>query len=195
MNNIKNMVLEMITEKQNFDSKYSGMISTFLTNAYGLVELSEDLYQVEQTIKLNKISLKDYILNSDVCKTLKANNISNYSVEELKRYLNNFESQGLDVYSYKVALQLYEQLEEIEKLEEDKINYEVTELSKILTSLKDIKKIKCDEYQNLYNKLIKQNEENLNHNNIDVETSCYITQLLNEIFNYYLYGNRVIPIY
>lgn len=195
MNNIKNIVLEIITEKQSFDSKYSGMMSTFLTNAYGLVELSEDLYQVEQTIKLNKISLKDYILNSDVCKMLKANNISNYSIEELKRYLNNFESQGLDVYSYKIALQLYEQLEKIEKLEEEKINYEVTELSKILTSLKDIKNIKHDEYQNLYNKLIKQNEENLNHNNIDVETGSYITQLLNEIFNYYLYGNRVIPIY
>ncbi len=86
-------------------------------------------------------------------------------------------------------------MEKIEKLEEEKINYEVTELSKILTSLKDIKKIKHDEYQNLYNKLIKQNEENLNHNNIDVETGSYITQLLNEIFNYYLYGNRVIPIY
>ena len=62
---------------------------SFVTKAYELVDLSEDLYQLEHTIKLNQISLKDYILNSEICKFLKNNNINNYSIEDLKGFIQN----------------------------------------------------------------------------------------------------------
>ena len=76
--NIKDEILEIFTEKQNYDEKYNSLMFDFLTKAYELVELSEDLYQVENTIKLNQISLKDYILNSEICNFLKKNNFNNY---------------------------------------------------------------------------------------------------------------------
>lgn len=62
---------------------------SFVTKAYELVDLSEDLYQLEHTIKLNQISLKDYILNSEICNFLKNNNINNYSIEDLKGFIQN----------------------------------------------------------------------------------------------------------
>ena len=61
--NIKDEILEIFTEKQNYDEKYNSLMFSFVTKAYELVDLSQDLYQLENTIKLNQISLKDYILN------------------------------------------------------------------------------------------------------------------------------------
>ena len=49
MNNIENLgveILEIFTEKQNFDEKYNTLMFNFVTKAFELVDLSEDLYQV-----------------------------------------------------------------------------------------------------------------------------------------------------
>ena len=76
MNNIENIgieILEIFTEKQNYDEKYNNLMFSFVTKAYELVDLSEDLYQLERTIKLNQISLKDYILNSEICSLAEQN--------------------------------------------------------------------------------------------------------------------------
>ena len=92
MNNIENIgveILEIFTEKQKYDEKYNNLMFSFVTKAYELVDLSEDLYQLEHTIKLNQISLKDYILNSEICNFLKNNNINNYSIEDLKGFIQN----------------------------------------------------------------------------------------------------------
>ena len=40
--NIKDEILEIFTEKQNYDEKYNSLMFDFLTKAYELVELSED---------------------------------------------------------------------------------------------------------------------------------------------------------
>ena len=90
--NIKGEILEIFAEKQNYDEKYNSLMFDFITKAYELVELSEDLYQVEHTIKLNQISLKDYILNSKICNYLKDNNFNNYSIEDLKEYMQKYEN-------------------------------------------------------------------------------------------------------
>lgn len=198
MNDIKSIneeLYEISKVKQDFEKKYSDMIVDFLNGAYELVELSEDLYQVEHSIQLNKISLKDYVLNSDICNMLKENNISDYSIEELKDYMNKIENQNItNVYPYKLALDLYEKLEEIERKENEKINYEMNELSKWL-DITIIKTISKEEYQDLYNKLLTQVRESyVDTNIIDDKINNSIVQMLNDIFNYYLYGNKEIPV-
>lgn len=189
-------VLKIFTEKQKFDNKYNSMMASFLTKAYELVGLSDDLYQVEHTTRLNKLSLKDYILNSEICAILKERNISGYSTEELKNYMNKFESQHmLSVYPYRLALALYEELEIIEETEKARINYEVNELSKILDKVSNITTLNKEKYQDLYNSILLQlKEQYLDNNLMDDTINNYIVQILNDIFTYYLYGNKEIPI-
>ena len=194
--NIKDEILEIFTEKQNYDEKYNSLMFDFITKAYELVELSEDLYQVEHTIKLNQISLRDYILNSEICNYLKDNNFNNYSIEDLKEYMQKHENQNTsNIASYKLALELYEKLEEIKDIENSKIDYEVSRMSNLLDNINNIESIDKDKYQDLYNDLLQQVKvKYLDNNLIDDKTNNYVMQILNDIFNYYLYGNKEIPL-
>ena len=194
--NIKDEILEIFTEKQNYDEKYNSLMFDFLTKAYELVELSEDLYQVENTIKLNQISLKDYILNSEICNFLKKNNFNNYSIEDLKEYMQKCENQNIsNIASYKLALELYEKLEEIKNIENLKINYEISQMGNLLDNIHNVKNIDKDKYQELYKDLLQQVKvKYLDNNLIDNKLNEYLVQILNDIFNYYLYGNKKIPL-
>ncbi len=194
--NIKDEILEIFTEKQNYDEKYNSLMFDFLTKAYELVELSEDLYQVENTIKLNQISLKDYILNSEICNFLKKNNFNNYSIEDLKEYMQKCENQNIsNIASYKLALELYEKLEEIKNIENLKIDYEISQMGNLLDNINNVKNIDKDKYQELYKDLLQQVKvKYLDNNLIDNKLNEYLVQILNDIFNYYLYGNKKNPL-
>ena len=194
--NIKDEILEIFTEKQNYDEKYNSLMFDFLTKAYELVDLSQDLYQLEHTIKLNQISLKDYILNSEICSFLKNNNINNYSIEDLREFMKKYEIQNIsDITSYKLALELYEKLDEIKSIENAKIDYEINRMSNILEDISNVENIDKDKYQDLYNRLLEQIKVNyLDNNLIDDKINNYVVQILNDIFNYYLYGNKEIPV-
>lgn len=199
MNNIENIgveILEIFTEKQNYDEKYNNLMFSFVTKAYELVDLSQDLYQLEHTIKLNQISLKDYILNSEICSFFKNNNINNYSIEDLRGFMKKYEIQNIsDITSYKLALELYEKLDEIKSIENAKIDYEINRMSNILEDISNVENIDKDKYQDLYNHLLEQIKVNyLDNNLIDDKINNYVVQILNDIFNYYLYGNKEIPV-
>lgn len=199
MNNIENIgveILEIFTEKQNYDEKYNNLMFSFVTKAYELVDLSQDLYQLEHTIKLNQISLKDYILNSEICSFLKNNDINNYSIEDLREFMKKYEIQNIsDITSYKLALELYEKLDEIKSIENAKIDYEINRMSNILEDISNVENIDKDKYQDLYNHLLERiKEKYLDNNLIDDKINDYVIQMLNDIFNYYLYGNKEIPI-
>lgn len=196
MDSIGVKISEIFTEKQNYDEKYNNLMFTFVTKAYELVVLSEGLYQVEHTIKLNQISLKDYILNSDVCNFLKDNNIRNYSISYLKDFMKKYESLNMtDITSYKLALELYVMLDDIKDIEKTKVDYEINAISNVLESIVNIEKVSKDKYQDLYNDLLQQVKENyLDNNLIDYKINNYVVLILNDIFNYYLYGNREVPV-
>ena len=61
--NLKYEILDLYTQKQAFDERYHRKLLKFLKESKDLVILSNGLYQIEHTIRLNKISLKDYVLN------------------------------------------------------------------------------------------------------------------------------------
>ena len=62
-NKVKDTIIETSMEVQKYNEKYNNILYDFLMKASELVELSKDLYQIEETIILNQISLKDYVLN------------------------------------------------------------------------------------------------------------------------------------
>lgn len=186
---MQNKVLEVHTRRKEYEIKYNDLVTSFITGAYELVDLSKDVYQVETSIELNKISLKDFILNSDICKKLKENNIENYTISDLNKYINDYEVNVGDASIYRKALALYEMLKEIEELEKEKINYLMVDLSYVC-SIRDIEKIKSYNYQELYNNIL-----NSIRSVVDEEVFYKFTSMINDIFNYYLYGNKKLPVY
>lgn len=139
--NLNVKVLESYVEIDKIHDDINNKIFNFITKANELVELSDDDYQIEKTLKLNKISLKGYVLDSDLCNQLNENNMNNYSIDELKNYFNQYESSSNTDYSnYLLALSLYELIENIETKVDSKIELEINELSNIIQNISDIKK-------------------------------------------------------
>lgn len=193
--NLSIKILEAYMDIDKIHNNINNKIFEYITKANELVELSEDMYQIERTIKLNKISLKGYILDSPCCKTLVENNISNYSIVELKQYLLKYEqTSNNDCSSYYLAINLYELLEIIEKLVDNKIELEMNKLSELVPSIRNIVNITDNNYEILYNQIINQLSDNyLNQNLIDDKSFSICKQIINDIFNYYISGYPDIP--
>lgn len=194
-NNLSVKVLEAYMDIDKIHDDINNKIFNFITKANELVDLSEDMYQIERTIKLNKISLKGYILDSPCCKVLEENNISNYSIEELKQYLMKYEqTSNDDSSSYYLAISLYELLEIIEKLVDNKIELEMNKLAELVPSIGEIENITDNNYENLYNQIKNQLvNDYLNKNLIDDKSFNICVQIMNDIFNYYISWYPDIP--
>lgn len=187
-------ILELYVEIDKIQDEINNKMFNFITNANQLVELSEDDYQIEKTIKLNKISLKSYILDSPCCSSLQENNITNYSIEELKNFFVKYKKiYNEDLSKYYLALSLYEILEEIEKLVDKKIEREISEISNIFNDIRNIQNIIFDEYEKLY--FDSKNKINIEYKNNKINDMAYnlCIQLLNDIFNFYMNGYPNIP--
>ena len=194
-NNLSVKVLEAYMDIDKIHDDINNKIFNFINKANELVDLSEDMYQIERTIKLNKISLKGYILDSPCCKMLEENNILNYSIEELKQYLMKYEqTSNDDCSSYYLVISLYELLETIEKLVDNKIELEMNKLSELVPSIREIENITDNNYENLYNQIKNQlGNDYLNKNLIDDKSFNICVQIMNDIFNYYISGYPDIP--
>lgn len=166
----------------------------FITKANELVESSEDDYQIEKTLLINKISLKGYVLDSDCCIELAENKINNYSIDELKNYLIQYEkSFNVDNSRYLLALSLYEQIENIEDLVDNKINLEIEYLSKVISDVNDIKNASKKEYEKIYYDIKIQLENYFKDNKLSKEAHNICIQILNDIFDFYISGYPSIP--
>ena len=193
-NNLNVKILESYVEIDKIHDDINNKIFNFITKANELVELSEDDYQIEKTLMLNKISLKGYVLDSDLCNQLAENNINDYSIDELKNYLDQYEkSFNTDCSKYLLALSLYEIIEDIEKQVDSKIDLEISELSSIVSNIKDVKNVGKNEYENLYYKLKTQIDSYFKNNRLDEKSYNACIQILNDIFNFYISGYPNIP--
>lgn len=195
MDNINNKILESYNNIKKIQSVINDNLVTFLTKAAELVEMSEDMYQIEKSIKFNKISLKSYILDSECCIALKNNNIADYTIDELKSYLENYENvENKDCSSYYLAISLYELLENIEKDVENKINLEIQLLLQFDGALGNIEGINVEEREALYNKVKVTLTNNYWRKGVITEENFGILiEMLNDIFNYYVNGYSTIP--
>ena len=120
--------------------------------------------------------------------------LSNHQYSSSKKHTYKLSSSNEDCSSYHVAILLYELLEEIEKLVDNKVNLEINKLSELDPLIKNISTINSNEYEFLYNQ-IKNNIANnyLNNNLIDDKSFDLCIQFMNDIFNYYISGYPDIP--
>lgn len=194
-NNLSVKILESYMDIDKIHDEINNKIFQFITKASELVELSEDMYQIERTIKLNKISLKGYLLDSPCCNFLKENNINNYTIEDLKNYLNKYEQlNNEDCSKYYLAVSLFELLEDIENLVEDKIDLEISKIFELTPLINDIDKIDSNDYEKLYNNIKNDiNNKYLKKNLIDDKSFDTCMRFVNDIFNFFISGYPDIP--
>ena len=192
--NLNVKILESYVEIDRIHDDINKAMFNFITKANELVDLSEDNYQIEKSLLLNKISLKGYVLDSDCCIQLNNNNITNYSIEELKNFLIQYEkSFNSDCSNYLLALSLYEMIEDIEMQVDSKIELETNELGNIISNIKSIKNINKDEYENLYYNLKTQLDNYFKDNELNEKSYNLCIQILDDIFNFYISGYPNIP--
>lgn len=194
-NNLSVKILESYMDIDKIHDEINNKIFQFITKASELVELSEDMYQIERTIKLNKISIKGYLLDSPCCNFLKENNINNYTIEDLKNYLNKYEQlNNEDCSQYYLAVSLFELLEDIEDLVEDKIDLEISKIFELTPLINDIDKIDSNDYEKLYNNIKNDiNNKYLKKNLIDDKSFDTCMRFVNDIFNFFISGYPDIP--
>lgn len=193
-NDLSLRILESYVEIDKIHDEINNKIFNFITKANELVELSEDDYQIEKTLKLNKISLKAYILDSSCCIALNDNNITDYSIQDLKGYLVQYEQNTNEDYSkYYLAVSLYENVEGIEELVDKKINLEINELSQIVPDINNIKLSDKNKYEEIYFNIKNKLDESLKNNRLDDKSYNICIQILNDIFNFYISGYPTIP--
>lgn len=193
-NNLNVKVLESYVEIDKIHDDINNKVFNFITKANELVELSDGDYQIEKTLMLNKISLKGYILDSDCCIQLNNNNITNYSIEELKNFLRKYEkSFNCDCSNYLLALSLYEQVEQIEKLVDSKIDLEIKDLSKLTTDINNILNTDKSDYEKLYMNIKNQIDNYQKDGKLDDKSYNICIQILNDIFNFYISGYPNMP--
>lgn len=187
-------ILESYIEMDKIQNKINSEMFNFITKANELVELSEDDYQIEKTLKLNKISLKGYVLDSECCVNLSANNIKDYSINELKNYLIQYEkSFNVDYSNYFLALSLYEAIEEIENLVDNKVNLEIQKINELIPNINNIKSISQNEFEKLYLNLKNKLDNYFKDNSLNEKSYNICIQILNDIFNFYINGYPNIP--
>ena len=183
-------ILDIYKKVRELCAKTNDKMLEFVTNASELVLMSENLYQIERTIKLNKIAIKAYILDSNCCTSLANNNISNYSINELKDYFKKYEQEKGEICDiYLFAINIYELLEEIETLVDERINLEINEMSSLIKIVNDVKNASKDDLENLYLQIKNQLINNfLNSKLINNETYNNCMYMINDIFNFYISG-------
>ena len=193
-NNLNVKILESYVEVDKINNDINNKIFDFITKANELVELSEDDYQIEKTLMLNKISLKGYVLDSDLCKQLSENNINDYSINELKNYIIQYErSFDTDYSQYLLALSLDELIEDVENQVDSKIELEMSELSNIIQNINDIKNTEKTNYEKLYYNFKSQLDDCFKENKLNEKSYGICIQILNDIFNFYISGYPNIP--
>lgn len=193
-NNLNVKILESYVEIDKIHDDINNKIFKFITRASELVELSDDDYQIERSLKLNKISLKGYVLDSECCIELNNNNISTYSIDELKSYLKQYERNAKDDYSkYFLALSLYENIEKIENLVDTKINLEITKISEFIPNINSINELDKNNLEKFYYEQKNIIDELYRSNTIEEKSYNICIQFLNDIFNYYISGYSDIP--
>lgn len=182
-------MFEVYEKIESLNNEIDGSLTDFIIHANQLVELSEDDYQIEKTIRLNKISLKDYILNSSCCLTLKENNITHYSLEELEQFLIQYEERfHEDLSRYYLAISLYQQLENIESLVNSKIEMEITAVSYYYGDIQLIKKQDKKEYETLYGAIKEAIAIDYKHDKLTHQEYLIYIKLVDDIFEFYNIG-------
>lgn len=180
-----------LLEIKEYNEKINKEIQNFIIKAKELEQLSNNEYEIQKTLKDNKIFLRGYILESSIPITLEEMNMKDYTMEELRNYMEKYEYQNKNenFTSYYIAFDLYDIIDRIEELTDNKIDFEMDIFTKMNINIKRIFTLDKSEYELFFQEIANYLQHNLLEN---IEYNNYL-ELLNDIFNYYINGYPNIP--
>lgn len=182
---------EIIKTIKLYNNNIQERMAKFISDCYSLEESSNGEYQVQKTIELNKIYFQGYVLDSKICRNFQKDNIDDYSLTDLKEYINkNFNDLEIDFTPYYEALILYEEANALEDLVDKKIELEIDFLSNYVSKLKILKEQVLDkeELVNLYSQAKEELVNDLAKKVIASEKQDNYFNILNDIFEYFWSG-------
>lgn len=182
---IKKNINELYNNYLKDEEIITSFLSSFYDDANNLESLSGGKYKPEKSISLNKISIKGFILESEIVKQITATYGSDLKLSQIKQYLNS--NNNIENESIIVAIKLYDLLEQIEKAEENEM-YNIKYYIQLITNkiFDDTK----EEVNSLYSNLQLIVNEYLKSNIISEEENKKFMYCLNILFNYYINGSR-----
>lgn len=184
---IINGINELYNYHIDFENVFINYLSEFYNEAEKLVTLSNGKYQIEKNIKLNKISIKGYILDSDIIKKI---NLDEFRLFELKQYLNSVKSD--DKYNIMIAIKLYEILDNMEQVELNQISNSLYYIQMITGSLFEEEIEDKGNLSTIYNNLLNIINNYKKSNILNDDLYNKTIYCLNFLFNYYINGSRKI---
>ena len=139
-------VYQTLIELNIQESKYNEQMIKFIQDANEMVTVSDGSFQLNDSLEHNKIALKGNILESDLVKELNSKGIKDFTAEDLRTIHIPFYEQehNIKLIETSLAIKLYEQIENIEKINQNKIEILHKNLKYILGKdiiTKTIKKI------------------------------------------------------
>lgn len=178
----------------DYNNKIYEKYSEFITKSNNLKIESNNNFELQNSLELNKIMLQGYILDSDLCKSLKEIYDKNYSIDDLKKLFeqNMFKSNDINYKSYYLAIELYDLADKIEELIENKIEYEINFINIFDNKQERLNNINYYEKQNsdIKNELVKL----IRSSNLSEEKIYNAILVLNDILDFFENGYPLINI-
>lgn len=166
---------------------YTQTLYQFLQSGNELVELTDDLYQIEKTLELNRISIKGMILDSNLCKWLDQAGIK-YTLTDLRKYLNEqYNNENIDVEVINKEINLYETIDNLIRFENNQIDQMASLIGNIINDNVLLKRIKNkniihENKSNVVNKISNLLKDEV----LDLFTHKLLENMVSQIFNNYL---------
>lgn len=202
--------LESLIQEQSYHEK----MSRFIEHATELENMTNGSYQLQDTLEYNKISLKGILLESDLVKELNEKGIENFTIADLRAHSYHYDQEHqVDMTTIDTTIFLYTQIEELEKIEEKKMEMISRTLGSILGEnvvSKYIEKSYTNQEGQLVIEQIEKTEEELqkdyqsayrttdelyvNEGTLDIKTKNITINMLNQLFDYYKNGHKKLPL-
>lgn len=193
--NYNEIIMKAYKKVREYEQVINNKLLSFITNSIMFEETSNHKFKIQKNIKLTKIYLQGYVLDSPICKYLSDKYKHNYSIGQLHEFINFYEKEsGNDFTSYHDALNLFEDANHIEELMDNKIEFEINVIKNFTNRILDIDTLNKNKYQNLYNE-VKNVIINDYLNSGLINNDCFelIIKIINDIFNYFILGSVEIP--
>lgn len=191
-----NYILETYNEIVEMNSIINKQYLNFVDECYVLEELSNNEYEIQNSLKLNKNYFQGILSKSDLCNQLNDNNYNEMTLDKLKLIFKQYESTtGNNIDLYCKAIDLYQMADNIEEKIDKKIELELLLIYDIDIEITKIQSTDLNKLLELYKKIENYIKENFLKTNIitqDDFNKCIY--MLNDIFNYFINGYPNLPL-
>lgn len=191
-----NYILETYNEIVEMNSIINKQYLNFVDECYVLEEISNNEYEIQTSLKLNKNYFQGILSKSDLCNQLNDNNYNEMTLDKLKLIFKQYESTtGNNIDLYCKAIDLYQMADNIEEKIDKKIELELLLIYDIDIEITKIQSTDLNKLLELYKKIENYIKENFLKTNIitqDDFNKCIY--MLNDIFNYFINGYPNLPL-